>query len=567
MKPSFVVALVLAALPSFAAPPAPAKGGGSPEVQARALQKKAIEEDLLTTEFAAAKLKLEKAVALCAKSCPVPLKASLERDLGVVLIQGGLDKSAAVDAFVRAMKADATVALDRDTKTKEVEAVWNEAKKLAFAKHGSTNASEGDFIHTASVAQLVNTPMPLFVEYDGDDDLGRVLAKYKGFGMPEWKSLELRPMGEGYGATIPCKDVLEGPLVYFVTGFDKENTPVANAGDKQKPFIVRVRKEVAVGDRAHFPGAEPPAQCAEPTDCPPNFTGCKTAAPAADLGEVGDECDADDECRTGVCAKGVCATASSAAARGGSSSNAAPPERKGGARRWYVGLSGGMDVVFMPEAKNACLLTDAGKPLNTGIYCTSSGEDFPSRVVGAAYSNASVSPEGGGFPGKINPGTSFGTASANVHVDYALNDSILVGARLGWLFGGYTGKIGLEDGATLSAPIHAEARVTYFLPFFGAAPLASPFSVYVFGGAGVTQQAASVVTRVRSVPQTNDPTTEGSVSGWFLGGPYMVGLGAGARYAFDESVAIFAAPRLQFTFGQGSFGTAISPEVGVQYGF
>ena len=50
-------------------------------------------------------------------------------------------------------------------------------------------------------------------------------------------------MGEGYAATIPCKDVLEGPLVYFVTGFDKDNTPVANAGDKQKPFIVRVRKE------------------------------------------------------------------------------------------------------------------------------------------------------------------------------------------------------------------------------------------------------------------------------------------------------------------------------------
>ncbi len=588
MKTSFVVALVFAALPSFAAPPAP-KAAGTPEQQARALQKKAIEEDLLMTEFAAAKQKLEKASQLCAKGCPAPLKAAIDRDLGVVLVQGNVDKSAAVDAFVRAMKADATIQLDRDTKTKEVEAVWNEAKKLAFAKQASTQAAEGDFIHTPPAAQLVNTPMPLYVEYDGDDEVGRVLAKYKGFGMGEWKSVELKPMGEGFAATIPCKDVLEGPLVYFVTGFDKDNTPVANAGDKQKPFIVRVRKEVPMADRAHFPGAEPPAQCAEPTDCPPNFPGCKAAAPADDLGEIGDECDAGDECRSGVCAKGVCAVASTAKSSGGGSSS-----RFGGtAGRWFVGLSGGIDMVFMPEAKDACLLDSAsGKPLNAGVYCTSGSTDFPARTAYAnerlrsandpAINPARLPAAGGtpGFPGKINSGTAFGTMTANVHVDYALTPNVLVGARMGWMFNGYPGKAGTSEGATLAIPMHLEARGTYF---FGDDPLAREgLSLYAFGGVGVSQTAAFVETNVRygadpgrpadadgGTPDAgqNETVFTGKVKGWFLGGPVMLGVGGGARYAFDSKLAVFAAPRLQLNMGGGAVGIAISPEVGMQYGF
>lgn len=590
MKPSFIFALILASIPAFAAPPAP-KAGGTPEAQARALQKKAIEEDLLSVEFTAARVKLEKATQLCSKTCPVSLKAAIDRDMGVVLVSGNLDKSAAVDAFVRAMKTDASIQLDRDTKTKEVEAVWNEAKKLAFAKHGSTTAAEGDFIHTPPASQLVNTPMPLYIEYDGDDEVGRVLAKYKGFGMTEWKSLDLKAMGEGFAATIPCKDVLEGPLQYFITGFDKENTPVGSAGDKQKPFIVRVRKEVPIADRVHFPGAEPPAQCKEPTDCPPNFPGCKGAVSAdADLGEIGDECDAGDECRSNVCAKGVCAVASTAKSSSGSSSGGASGGTSGGTTgRFFVSLSGGLDLVFMPEAKDACLLSNPGaQPIAAGVFCTSGSSDFPARTEYAnerlrSASDPNIAAERRaqpGFPGKINSGTALGTLSANVHVDYGLSPNLLVGIRLGYLFGGYTGTAGVSHGATLAVPVHAEARASYY---FGDNPLeADGFAFYAFGGVGVTQQAAFVETNVRygvdpaRTADVNGGTIDaggleqsitGRVKGWFLGGPVMVGVGAGARYAVDKNIAIFAAPRLQFTFGPGTFGTAISPEIGMQYGF
>jgi hypothetical protein len=267
-------------------------------------------------------------------------------------------------------------------------------------------------------------------------------------------------------------------------------------------------------------------------------------------------------------------------------------------------MSGGFDMVFMPEASNACLLNAAdGKPMNSGVYCTSGDSDFPARTNYAnnrirSKDDPDVNPtylQGygtAGFPGKINSGTAVGTMSANVHVDYALTNNFLVGARLGWLFNGYTGKAGVDEGATLALPMHAEARGTYY---FGDDPLSKEgLSFYVFGGAGVTQQAAYVETNVRLGTACNpalgadgtnctaavapadqgtqdaggqEKLVQGKVKGWFLGGPAMIGIGAGARYAFNPNVALFAAPRLQVTFGGGAVGTAISPEIGMQYGF
>jgi hypothetical protein len=233
-----------------------------------------------------------------------------------------------------------------------------------------------------------------------------------------------------------------------------------------------------------------------------------------------------------------------------------------------VGASGGFDLVFMPDAKNACLLGDNGKPLNAGVYCTNSGSDFPARGTdeNARLAAPATATSPAGFPGRINAGTALGTVSANLHLDYAVASNMLVGARLGWLFNGYPGKAAQEDGAALGLPVHAEGRFTYFLPT-NEKPLEEGLGLYVFGGVGMTQQASSVSTKVRLAAVPTAGAIEGTVNGWFLGGPFMVGLGAGARYAVARNIAVFAAPRLQFTFGSGASGTAISPEIGMQYGF
>jgi hypothetical protein len=128
--------------------------------------------------------------------------------------------------------------------------------------------------------------------------------------------------------------------------------------------------------------------------------------------------------------------------------------------------------------------------------------------------------------------------------------------------------------------MHLEARASFF---FGEDPLSRQgLSYYAFGGLGVSQTAAYVETNVRygaalnrtadaegGTPDAGGPETvfTGKVKGWFMGGPVMLGAGAGARYAFDPNLAVFAAPRLQLNMGGGAVGVAISPEIGMQYGF
>jgi hypothetical protein len=76
---------------AFIAPRAAAQGKA--EAPAKALQTKAMDEDYLTTEFAKAAEKLDKAIKPCGDDqCGAPLRATLHRDLGVVQIGGQIDK-------------------------------------------------------------------------------------------------------------------------------------------------------------------------------------------------------------------------------------------------------------------------------------------------------------------------------------------------------------------------------------------------------------------------------------------------------------------------------------------
>src|SRR5262249_1843308 len=61
------------------------------------------------------------------------------------------------------------------------------------------------------------------------------------------------------------------------------------------------------GDAPHMPGKPAPAQCA-PTDCPPNFPGCKSKGPGGHGDkDYGSACASDTECKEGLaCKSGEC---------------------------------------------------------------------------------------------------------------------------------------------------------------------------------------------------------------------------------------------------------------------
>jgi len=102
------------------------------EQQARVLQKRAIEEDYLATEFSKAEERLNGAVALCGvDKCSAQLRAQLQRDLGVVEIGGQIDRQKGMAHFVEAVRIDPAIALDPDVRTKELEQAFNQARARA----------------------------------------------------------------------------------------------------------------------------------------------------------------------------------------------------------------------------------------------------------------------------------------------------------------------------------------------------------------------------------------------------------------------------------------------------
>ncbi|WP_394822703.1 hypothetical protein [Pendulispora albinea] len=114
----------------------PARAQNKVEQQARTLQKKAIEEDYLSTEFSKAEDRLNKAINLCGPAsgeskCSAQLRAQLRRDLGVVQIGGQIDREKGIANFAEALRIDPNVALDPDTRTSDLEQAFDTAKRKA----------------------------------------------------------------------------------------------------------------------------------------------------------------------------------------------------------------------------------------------------------------------------------------------------------------------------------------------------------------------------------------------------------------------------------------------------
>jgi hypothetical protein len=546
------------------------------DAAAKALQKKAMDEDYLATEFAKAQDKLDKALAQCGTDkCSPQTRALLRRDLGVVQIGGQLDRAKGVQNFIEAIKLDGSVQLDPDLKTKDLETAWAEAKKKAgaggtpapagggAAPAGGGDQPQGDFQHAPVAEQQIRTPIPIYVEYAGEEQIVKVIARYKGFGMTEWKTVELAKLGTGWGATLPCADVQQGTTLYYLQGFNAANDPVVTGGDRNHPYKVPVKRE-AVAEPPHLPNQAAPKQCADTGDCPPNFPGCKKPGAGAGAGPTvkeevvgkdgGEYCEEDSECRSAKCDGNKCTE----------------PEGAKGFKRFWVGVSGTFDYAFVASANDVCKLSaprDNQLPLNdANYYCTlSDGADYPYRLTGPNDTNPR-GPENAslvaGQSNKVDGGGAFGNIRLMASIDYAVNVNILVGARLGLVLNTYNGQAAKDDGKTFP-PVHVEARGTYL---FGKDALLQKLAPYAMLAAGVSTWDAAVDVSV--VEQAPGQTTRRAkdVTAWQIGGPTFVALGGGARIAISKSGALMAGLRLNLPFGN-AFLPSVGPEVGLNFGF
>jgi hypothetical protein len=529
MKRLATTAIVSALCVGFGAGPATAADRRAEAAANEALKKAA--NDYLATDYGAAVQRLERALKACgARKCTSRTRATLLRDLGTMQFRSG-DVGTAKQTWSEALKLVPDLALSRDYDTPDLHSAWEEAKGSAAstekAEKPDTAATPpaGDFAYIAPTEQRVSTPLAIYAEYAGEDNLARVIVKYKGPSAKEWSRLELKRMGSGWGGLIPCGDVTLGTLRYWLQGFDDGGEPVANSGDMRHPYSVTVKAQVA-SEPSHLPGKSPPKACSEDTDCPPGLAGC---APEGEKGGDQEANEGDKHAAEGAYA-----------------------------RLWFGVAAELPEFLQIPAGQDLCKLTNAGLPSNSvGAYCTNpDGSDFPTRAS-RAQNDQLVQ----GQAGRSDGGLHTGDVRIMALFDYALSANLLVGARLGYVLSAYTGQAAVSAGHALGPKIHAEVRATYL---FGSAPLAQVgFAPMVFVGTGISEFDGSVK---GVVSQTNVAGQE-PVNIWITDAPFFVALGGGIRYQFSVRAAFTLAARANAVIGASGLLMTYGPEVGIQYGF
>jgi hypothetical protein len=488
-------------------------------------------DDYLGTDFAAGAARLQRAIRACGtKKCSTETRTLLLRDLGTMQFRAG-DMGAAKRAWAEALKADPSLALNPDYETPDLRTAWDDLKGThSGTGSGGGGAAEqptGDFAHTPATEQKVNTPLPVYVEYAGTSPVARVIVKYQGAGASGWSRVDLKRLGGGWGAVIPCGDVRLGTMRYWIQGFDDAGDPIASSGDPKHPYTVPIQKDISV-EAPHLPGKSAPRACGADNDCPPGMPGCPTESPP---GESEEETPHEKPSVTG----------------------------KGFARLW-VGVSAELpELSVMPTGNDLCKLSSTGLITNSiGAFCTNpDGTDFPSRA--SPVENGHLSQVG--QAGHSSGGLQVGDVRVMGAFDYALSPSFLLGARFGYVANAYPGQAAVSAGHAFAPHVDLEARATYL---FGDEPLTHVgFAPMAFAGVGISE----FDTRVTSVVTLDNVAGQQPVNIWVTDAPFFIALGMGVRYQFSLRAAFTAAARANVVIGGNGLMLTYGPEVGVLYGF
>jgi hypothetical protein len=550
------------------------------------LADQAINTDYLTTDFAEAEKKLRSAAALCgAAACSPKVRARVQRDLGVVLIAGLSRLDDGKRAFIEALQADPNIGLEKALTTPEIEQIFRAAKVGGYAPAArpvaaapvaaaaaspaapaaAPAAAAGDMVHTPAAEQKALTPVPIYVELPAGAVAVKVVARYKPYGTSEWKTLELRRLGPGYGAEVPCRDVgsTTGDFLYFVQATDATGDVVSMSGSRATPNKVPI-KNALTGEPPHLPGVVPPTKCADSADCPPGLPGCpvgKTVAAKA----WGAGCEQDSECNQGLlCKNGVCDS--------GEKTDSDEPKSSGKMCDSFAGCDAGetctTDKVcrrdeVAQKPKRVWLSLNIGQDISfvgsQGNVCGSQQNLPPEQYTcidqdGFAYRGV---PETGG-PGTgnaIKGGPDLATTRIMAGLDFLIADNVTLGARLGYAFG-------VAPGRPLSH-FHGEARAAFW---FGKASFTHqrvrPFLVVVGGVAEIDNKIDVPILETDLRKGLYDTQT---LTVWRQAGVAFAGGGGGVLIPIGAGQGMLAELKVQALFPD--VAVAVAPSIGYALGF
>ncbi len=152
----------------------------------------------------------------------------------------------------------------------------------------------------------------------GSMSAAHVYVHFRGNGMRQYERREMQRMGSGWGTEIPCVQIMQPGIDYYIDAVDDAGSALASTGSESSPVHVNV---LGPSVRRSFPaptlpGRPAPASCASCEDCPPGMTGPTCCARGGGSsgsgdhgrGQLGDPCSASSECGEGLrCDGGACA--------------------------------------------------------------------------------------------------------------------------------------------------------------------------------------------------------------------------------------------------------------------
>jgi hypothetical protein len=551
---------------------------GPKDAAATKLADDAINNDYLATNFAEAEKKLRAGIKMCAgNACSAQTIARLHRDLGVVLIAGLNRTDDGKKEFAEALKADPNIALEKDLITPDVEAAFRAVKgggasaPPPSAKTAAAPAAGGDMNHTPPVEQTVLTPVPIYAELPEDVNAVKVLVLYKAFGTTEWKKLELKKVGNGYGGEIRCEDVgsATGDLSYYIQATDSGGDVVATSGSRNAPNKVAIKNQLD-GEAPHLPGKAAPTKCVDAGDCPPGFPCEKKKKKATGGLGWGDACQKDSQCTEGLaCKNGQCEMGEKSKDEDEEASGCDTNADCGDGETCTDGVCVGARGPFKKIWISASVQPDMSFVGAQNNVCGSLSEQIPPNFscIGEDGYDYDGIPEDGSVGEKkgnaVKGGPHLSTIRALLGIDYAVSKNVSLGARLGY-------AIGAMPGHSLAA-FHLEARATYWI---GKNPLRKqtlrPYVAIIGGAAEVDDKFTVSIRECMSAdcvrlkptgvvyPLTQDLTV------WRHAGGAFAGFAGGVMIPVGSNQGVMAELKVQGLFPNAGF--AVSPSVGYAFG-
>jgi hypothetical protein len=556
----------------------PAAFAGPKDAQALKLDSDAMNTDYLGTNFAGAEGKLKKAIALCGSGCSPKTVGQLHRDLGVVLVAGLNKTSEGTAEFAAALAADPSVQLDKDLTTPEIQKAFQAAQgggvaapapaaPAAPAPAATASENTTGMTHSVPVEQAVLTPVPVYVEIDEGVQVAKVQIKYKPFGATDWKSLELRKLGKGYGIEVPCLDIgsTTGDLRYYVQAISPDGEIVANSGTKTAPNKVPIKLDLA-GDPPHLPGRPPAAQCKDKADCPPGFPGCEKKK----LKPWGASCETDSECESALaCKRGSCEQGERAGdgeerpkscendgdcESGDKCGPGGTCETPGGAfKKNWLSLAVQGDISILSREQDVCLAYTQ----SSGRYYCVAEDNGP--YVGRDLDATPIYPVEGNA---VKSGFAVPQPRVLLGFERLIGNNVMAGAKAGMAF-----MTSPDPNGRGTKALHLELRGSYWFgkqPFKKTSP--RPFVGVMLGMAEVHNKIP--------VPIREDPThvDEGhgyfevqTLKAWRRSGNVFVGLGGGVMLPLNKKSGFLLEVKLLKFFPDS--GLTVSPAIGFMQGF